>query len=251
MLKTVVEDWTTALAIVAHPDDLEFGAASAIARWTAQGKTVIYCMVTSGEAGIDAMEPAKVGPLREAEQITAAHLVGVDQVDFLREPDGILEYGLDLRAKLARVIRTHRPDVVLTGNFRERFGNGTLNQADHISPSEKPFSMPHATPATAGCSQTNSMTTWNLGAASRTYSSPDHPTPRTGSTPPQTLTTPSPPSKHTTSTSKGSDGISTPGSSSKASAASTAKPLVRAMAQRLRSWRSALVGSKPVLDTVG
>lgn len=132
-LQTVDENWTTALAIVAHPDDLEFGAAGAIARWTAQGKTVIYCMVTSGEAGIDAIEPTQAGPLREAEQIAAAQLVGVHQVDFLREPDGVIEYGVALRAKLALEIRKHRPDVVITGNFRERFGNGTLNQADHIA----------------------------------------------------------------------------------------------------------------------
>lgn len=53
----VPEDWTRALAVVAHPDDLEYGAASAIARWTAQGKEVVYCLVTSGEAGIDSMPP--------------------------------------------------------------------------------------------------------------------------------------------------------------------------------------------------
>ena len=55
------EDWNTMLAVAAHPDDLEYGAASAIARWTAQGKRVIYLMVTSGEAGIDAMTPAEAG----------------------------------------------------------------------------------------------------------------------------------------------------------------------------------------------
>ena len=56
-LSPVDENWDTALAVVAHPDDLEFGAAAAIARWTDQGKTVVYCMVTSGEAGIDGMQP--------------------------------------------------------------------------------------------------------------------------------------------------------------------------------------------------
>ena len=43
-LVAVPEDWTRALAVVAHPDDLEYGAAAAIARWTAQGKTVAYCL---------------------------------------------------------------------------------------------------------------------------------------------------------------------------------------------------------------
>ena len=58
------ESWERALCVVAHPDDLEFGAAAAVARWTGQGKTVVYCMVTSGEAGIDGMDPdeCRAGP---------------------------------------------------------------------------------------------------------------------------------------------------------------------------------------------
>ena len=71
-LAPVPEDWNKALAIVAHPDDLEYGAASAIARWTAQGKEVVYVMVTRGEAGIDSMHPGEVGPLREQEELESA-----------------------------------------------------------------------------------------------------------------------------------------------------------------------------------
>ena len=52
-LTPLPEDWERALAIVAHPDDLEFGAAAAVARWTDQGKQISYCLLTSGEAGID------------------------------------------------------------------------------------------------------------------------------------------------------------------------------------------------------
>lgn len=58
-LEPVTEQWQRALAIVAHPDDLEFGAAAAVARWTEQGKQIAYCLVTSGEAGIDAMPPPR------------------------------------------------------------------------------------------------------------------------------------------------------------------------------------------------
>jgi LmbE family N-acetylglucosaminyl deacetylase len=132
-LEPLPEDWQSALAIVAHPDDMEYGSAAAVARWTAQGKTVTYCMVTSGEAGIDGLEPGGCGPLREAEQLAACEAVGVKQCDFLRLPDGILEYGVPLRRTLAEVIRRHRPDVVLTNNFRETFGGQNLNQADHIA----------------------------------------------------------------------------------------------------------------------
>ena len=49
------------MAVVAHPDDLEYGVASAVARWTGQGKDVMYVLATSGEAGIDGMAPDEVG----------------------------------------------------------------------------------------------------------------------------------------------------------------------------------------------
>lgn len=127
------EDWHRALAVVAHPDDMEFGAAAAVARWSAQGKDVRYCMVTSGEAGIDAIAPVDARPVREAEQVRSARIVGVEHVEFLRQPDGVLEYGLQLRREIARVIRTHRPQIVLTNNFRETFQGGGLNQADHVA----------------------------------------------------------------------------------------------------------------------
>jgi LmbE family N-acetylglucosaminyl deacetylase len=132
-LTPLPEDWTRALAVVAHPDDMEFGSAAAVARWTGQGKQVTYCMVTSGEAGIDSMEPDECRRVREAEQIESARVVGVDVVEFLHQPDGILEYGVPLRREIAHVVRRHRPEVVLTGNFHETFGGRNLNQADHIA----------------------------------------------------------------------------------------------------------------------
>lgn len=67
-LERVGKDWSRALAIVAHPDDLEYGTAAAIARWTSQGKHIAYCLATSGEAGIDAIEPERCRPLREQEE---------------------------------------------------------------------------------------------------------------------------------------------------------------------------------------
>ena len=76
-LSPVPEDWDRALAVVAHPDDLEYGAASAIARWTAQGKEVRYCLVTSGEAGIDSMPPDECARVRQEEERRSAAVVGV------------------------------------------------------------------------------------------------------------------------------------------------------------------------------
>lgn len=133
-LEPVTEDWQRALAVVAHPDDLEFGAAAAIARWTGQGKRIAYCLVTSGEAGIDGIPPERARQIREQEQRDSAALVGVDTVEFLGLPDGVLEYGVPLRRAIAEVVRRHRPEIVITTNFRETWdGAYALNQADHIA----------------------------------------------------------------------------------------------------------------------
>lgn len=130
-LELVPEDWSTALAVVAHPDDLEYGVASAIARWTDQGKAVTYCLVTSGEAGIDSLAPDECARVRQEEERRSAAVVGVDTVDFLAHPDGLVEANLVLRRDLAAVIRRHRPEVVVSINFRESFPGGGFNHADH------------------------------------------------------------------------------------------------------------------------
>jgi LmbE family N-acetylglucosaminyl deacetylase len=120
------------LAIVAHPDDLEYGAAAAVARWTAEGSPVVYHLVTRGEAGIDGLAPEECGPLRVAEQRRSAAVVGVDVVEFGDHADGVVEYGVRLRRDLAAVIRRHRPDTVVTINHRETWGEpGPLNSSDH------------------------------------------------------------------------------------------------------------------------
>lgn len=130
-LDTFPEDWERALAVVAHPDDMEYGAAAAVARWTGQGKHVTYVMVSDGEAGIAGMDPAEVGPLRREEQVVSCDIVGVEALEFLGWPDGAIVEGLELRADLAAVIRRHRPDVVLSINFREFWGAPVWNHADH------------------------------------------------------------------------------------------------------------------------
>lgn len=131
-LEHVDEDWDRALVVVAHPDDVEFGAAAAVARWTGQGKTVVYCMVTSGEAGIDALPPQQCREVRVGEQIESARLVGVDQVEFLGQPDGVVEGGVPLRRIIAAQVRRHRPEVLITLNFRDTWGGSTPNQSDHV-----------------------------------------------------------------------------------------------------------------------
>lgn len=76
-------DWQRALCVVAHPDDLEYGTAAAVAGWTDAGKEVTYLLATRGEAGISTMDPAQAGPLREQEERDGAREVGVEEVHFL------------------------------------------------------------------------------------------------------------------------------------------------------------------------
>lgn len=125
------EDWQRALVIVAHPDDIEYGVAAAVARWTGQSKEVRYLLVTSGEAGIAGMPPAEAGPLREAEERAAAAVVGVSEVQFLGHPDGRIEANPALRRDLAAAIRRHRPELVVLGHFGPTWAPGIVNSADH------------------------------------------------------------------------------------------------------------------------
>jgi LmbE family N-acetylglucosaminyl deacetylase len=129
-LEPLPDHWSRGLAIVAHPDDLEYGAAGAVARWTATGKHLSYVLATSGEAGL-AISPDEARPLREEEQRQSAAVVGVDEVEFLGYADGVVEYGLDLRRAFARAIRRHRPEMVLTLNRHDTWGGRSFNMADH------------------------------------------------------------------------------------------------------------------------
>jgi LmbE family N-acetylglucosaminyl deacetylase len=119
------------LCVAAHPDDLEYGVACAVATWTDAGATVEYVLATSGEAGIDGLDPQECRVVRQQEERDGAALVGVTSVSFLDHPDGTVEGGLPLRRDLARVIRRVRPDVVVTGNPELRPGWGGIDMADH------------------------------------------------------------------------------------------------------------------------
>lgn len=126
------DGWSRALCVVAHPDDMEYGAAGAVAAWTSTGRTVAYVLATRGEAGIDGIPPERCGPLREREQVAAAAAVGVDAVEFLDHRDGVLEASVELRRDIAAAIRRHRPEVVVTLNIGDRWGDaGPWNSADH------------------------------------------------------------------------------------------------------------------------
>jgi LmbE family N-acetylglucosaminyl deacetylase len=130
-LEEMPADWQRALAVVAHPDDLEYGCAAAVAGWTDQGREVAYLLATRGEAGIDGIAPAECAPLREREQRASAAVVGVSVVEFLDHKDGVIEYGTDLRRDIAAAIRRHRPELVITLNHRDTWGGTAWNTPDH------------------------------------------------------------------------------------------------------------------------
>jgi LmbE family N-acetylglucosaminyl deacetylase len=117
------------LCVVAHPDDVEYGTSSAVARWTAQGVEVAYLLLTRGEAGMP-NPPEETARIRRAEQEAACAAVGVTGLEVLEHPDGVLQPSLELRRDIARAIRRFRPDVVVTGSWEVEFVAG-LNQADH------------------------------------------------------------------------------------------------------------------------
>ncbi len=125
-------DWHTALVLVPHPDDAEYGMSAAVNRWTREGKEVIYVMATSGEAGIAGMDPEEAGPIREAEQIRSAAAVGVHTVDFLHFPDGQLTNDASMRAAIDHALERHQPQMVITIFTGEEYAPGIRNQSDHM-----------------------------------------------------------------------------------------------------------------------
>jgi LmbE family N-acetylglucosaminyl deacetylase len=132
----IPDDWTSALVIAAHPDDIEYGLAAAVSAWTTAGKDVHYLLATRGEAGMAGVPPEKAGPLREEEERRSAAVVGVTEVEFLDEHDGTLVAGPDLRRAIAGAIRRHRPELVVTGWFGPTWSPpgvspGYVNSADH------------------------------------------------------------------------------------------------------------------------
>lgn len=130
-------DVERALVVTAHPDDVDFGAAGTVAEWVRGGIEVSYCICTSGDAGgYDDTPRAEMGPLREAEQLAAAAVLGVKDVRFLGYPDGRLTPSIELRRDISREIRRTRPERVLTQSpeiWWERLG---ASHPDHRATGE-------------------------------------------------------------------------------------------------------------------
>jgi LmbE family N-acetylglucosaminyl deacetylase len=119
----------TLMAIMAHPDDIDFGSAGSVAKWCSEGWTVYYVLATSGDKGTHdpKFTPQELAATREEEQRAAARVLGVKEVFFLGYPDGFLEVTPELRGQIVRLFRIYKPDIVLTWDgFRPSF-----NHFDH------------------------------------------------------------------------------------------------------------------------
>ncbi len=107
---------SSALAIGAHPDDIEFECGATLAKWADAGAAIHFLVCTDGSKGtwdVDA-DKAELISRRRREQTAAARRIHPGaQVHFLDQVDGELDVALVLRGAVARVIRQTRPDVVL------------------------------------------------------------------------------------------------------------------------------------------
>ena len=129
------EEIERALVVTAHPDDVDFGAAGTVGVLTDAGVDVTYCLVTDGEAGgfDESIERHRMAAIRREEQTKAAAEVGVTELVFLGHPDGCVEFNLDLRHEITRVIRQVRPQVVITQNPVINLDTVYGSHADHVA----------------------------------------------------------------------------------------------------------------------
>lgn len=128
---------TKALVIVAHPDDVDFGAAGTVATLTAHDVEVVYGLVTDGQAGEPAeLDATALAELRRAEQTRAAAIVGVDELHWLGFPDGAVVADLALRRSISRLIRVVRPDLVITQTPERNWDRIYPSHPDHLATGE-------------------------------------------------------------------------------------------------------------------
>jgi LmbE family N-acetylglucosaminyl deacetylase len=135
-MPTVIESAVppSAMVVVAHPDDAEFMVAGTVAKWAKAGCVVTYVIITKGDKGSDdpAMTSERLTVIREEEQRAAGAVLGVKNYEFMGYPDGYLEHTLSLRRDVTRLIRRHRPFVLLTFDPTNRFfSDNYVNHPDH------------------------------------------------------------------------------------------------------------------------
>lgn len=126
------------LVVSAHPDDVDFGLAGSVAKWTAEGIDVSYCIVTDGDAGGDDLELPReeMARIRRVEQTAAAATVGVTDLRFLAFPDGRLQPTIELRREISRAIRSIRPHRVVCQSPERMWERVYASHPDHLAAGE-------------------------------------------------------------------------------------------------------------------
>jgi len=111
------------LVITPHPDDAEFGVAGTVVKWVAEGKEIVYAVCTNGDKGTSdySIKAEALAEIREREQLCAAEVLGVREVIFLRHEDQSLEDTPEFRKEIVRLIRTYRPDIVVSADPYRRY----------------------------------------------------------------------------------------------------------------------------------
>jgi len=111
------------MVVTPHPDDAEYGVAGTLVHWISQGKEIVYVVCTNGDKGTSdpSIKPEELAKIREEEQIAAANLLGVREVIFLRHPDQGLEDTSEFRKEIVRLLRTCRPETVVTADPYRRY----------------------------------------------------------------------------------------------------------------------------------
>ena len=125
---------SSALAVYAHPDDLEISCGGTLARWSAAGCEVHVVVCTRGEKGSADPEQDTVALAhsRTVEARAAAALLGAVGFEQLGYDDGTVQNDVQLRGRLVGIVRRLRPEYVITPDPTATFfGSSYVNHHDH------------------------------------------------------------------------------------------------------------------------
>lgn len=133
-----VKSGTRVLCILAHPDDIDFGAGGTIAHLVASGATVSYVITTDGSQGGEdpSISREQMAQIRRQEQIAAGHALGVTNITFLGEIDGSVFPTLQLRKKFVEQIRIHQPEILITQSPERNWERIFASHPDHLATGE-------------------------------------------------------------------------------------------------------------------
>ena len=134
----IPEGVTRALAVTAHPDDVDFGAGGTVMALVKAGVQVTFCICTDGDAGgfDDSTDRSEIPAIRRAEQTSAAAVYGVTDVRFLGYQDGYLVPNHDLQRDIVRVMRQVQPQLVIPQSPERNWDRLPSSHPDHMAAGE-------------------------------------------------------------------------------------------------------------------